>query len=283
MGMPLPYLRQLAGLPALKDVCHAFDDDDDDISVSTKSAKSDSQGPTDLLDGTSSDGAQPSCYAGSADFAGSLDCSRSVPSSLFASERSACTEATSFDEVLPKGFAEPPGLQFMFNQVPLTRSALLAAAFEPSEVVAPPVLAAPLSAAVRKARKRQALKAQVAVPPLPPPVPPALACERVVDRDPVYIEPARKGMLSLGDDFSEEDRQAPSATPSAAICPASSSRSPSWAARTGTSAPAATCASGPRVARTPLRSVRLTVCVCDMKVLTCDSDCLLGCRRAKVP
>jgi len=43
----------------------------------------------------------------------------------------------------------------------------------------------------------------VAVPPLPPPVPPAPACERVVGRDPVYIEPARKGMLSLGDDFSE--------------------------------------------------------------------------------
>eukprot|EP00446_Apocalathium_sp_SHHI-4_P009561 CAMPEP_0177164620 /NCGR_PEP_ID=MMETSP0367-20130122/7046_1 /TAXON_ID=447022 ORGANISM="Scrippsiella hangoei-like, Strain SHHI-4" /NCGR_SAMPLE_ID=MMETSP0367 /ASSEMBLY_ACC=CAM_ASM_000362 /LENGTH=267 /DNA_ID=CAMNT_0018610531 /DNA_START=63 /DNA_END=864 /DNA_ORIENTATION=+ len=255
MGMPLPYLRQLAGLPALKDVCHAFDDDDDDISVSTKSAKSDSQGPTDLLDGTSSHGAQPSYYAGSADFAGSLDCSRSVPSSLFASERSVCTEATSFDEVLPKGFAEPPGLQLMFNQVPLTRSALLAAAFAP------------------------ALKAQVAVPPLPPPVPPAPACERVVGRDPVYIEPARKGMLSLGDDFSEEDRQAPSATPSAAICPASSSRSPSWVARTGAGAPAATCASGPRVARTPLRSVRLTVCVCDMKALTCDFDCLPGCRR----
>jgi len=194
MGVqPLPSSRQLAGLPALKELCHTFHDDDS--SVSTESTKNDSQGPSELLDGTSS------YYAGSiVDFTGSLDCSRSLHSSMFASEQSACTEATSFDEFLPKGFTEPPGLERMFNQVPLTGSALLAAtlaaAFAPLEVSAPPGLAAPPSAVVRRAHMLQAL--QVAVP--PPPPPPALARDPVVGREPAYISPAMKGMLTVGDD-----------------------------------------------------------------------------------
>jgi len=173
-GSQIARRRPLADVQELQKLCCALDDDDDDDS--SVSMRSDSK-----------------------DCTGSLDCSRSLRASLFASGQSVSTEASSSDEFLPKNLAEPPGLERLVNQVPLTRSANLAAAFAPFEVGARPGLAAPPSAVVRSARVLQALHAQVAVPmpPPQPPPPPALAREQFVGCGPAYISPS-KGMFTVG-------------------------------------------------------------------------------------